>query len=106
MRPSTGVRLARTATGAVFVASLAVVVLVWITVSRPFDPHQRPPVPAVIDAATTRAAEKLPAYPGTVVALTYHAVSDDDHAGEHADPAPVRRAPGRAGGGSTTTRSA
>ncbi|GLY74682.1 polysaccharide deacetylase family protein [Actinoallomurus iriomotensis] len=80
-RPSTGVRLARTVTGAVFVASLAVVVLVWIAVSRPFDPHQRPPVPAVIDAATTRAAEELPAYPGTVVALTYHAVSDDDHAG-------------------------
>jgi poly-beta-1,6-N-acetyl-D-glucosamine N-deacetylase len=80
-RPSWSVRLARTATGTIFIASLAVVVLVWVTVSRPFDPHQRPPVPAIIDAATTRAAAELPAYPGTVVTLTYHAVSDDDHAG-------------------------
>jgi poly-beta-1,6-N-acetyl-D-glucosamine N-deacetylase len=80
-RPSVGVRLTRTVTGTVFVASLAVVVLVWVSVSRPFDPHQRPPVPAFLDAATTRAAAELPAYPGTVVALTYHAVSDDDHAG-------------------------
>lgn len=80
-RPSWSVRAARTATGTVFVASLVVVILLWITLSRPFDPHQSRPVPGSIDAATTRAAAGLPAYPGTVVALTYHAVSDDDHAG-------------------------
>lgn len=80
-RPSWSVRVARTATGTVFLASLAAVILIWITLSRPFDPSQRPPVPAHIDAATTRAAASLPAYPGTVVTLTYHAVSDVDHAG-------------------------
>jgi biofilm PGA synthesis lipoprotein PgaB len=80
-RPSRTVHATRMVTGTVFIASLAVVTLLWITLSRPFDPRQRAPVPVSLDAATTRAAAELPAYPGTVVALTYHAVSDDDHAG-------------------------
>jgi poly-beta-1,6-N-acetyl-D-glucosamine N-deacetylase len=80
-KPTWSVRAARTVTGTVFVVSLAVVVLLWVTLSRPFDPHQQRPVAGHLDAATTRTAASLPAYPGTVVALTYHAVSDDDHAG-------------------------
>jgi poly-beta-1,6-N-acetyl-D-glucosamine N-deacetylase len=80
-KPTWGVRLTRTVTGTVFVVALAVVVLLWVALSRPFDPRQQRPVPGSIDAATARTAKDLPSYPGTVVALTYHAVSDDDHAG-------------------------
>jgi poly-beta-1,6-N-acetyl-D-glucosamine N-deacetylase len=80
-RPAWSVRVVRAVSGTAFLAALAVVVLLWVMLSRPFDPHQQRPMLGRIDAATARTAEELPSYPGTVVALTYHAVSDDDHAG-------------------------
>jgi peptidoglycan/xylan/chitin deacetylase (PgdA/CDA1 family) len=74
-------RLTAAVNGTVFVAALALVLVVWVAASRPFDPPQQAPVPVRLDAATARAAAGLPGYPGTVVVLTYHAVSDGDHAG-------------------------
>jgi biofilm PGA synthesis lipoprotein PgaB len=74
-------RLTAAVNGTVFVAALALVLVVWVTVSRPFDPPQQAPVPVRLDGATARAAAGLPGYPGSVVVLTYHAVSDGDHAG-------------------------
>ncbi|GAB3985987.1 hypothetical protein GCM10029978_100290 [Actinoallomurus acanthiterrae] len=74
-------RLTTFVNSAVFTAALALVLVVWVAASRPFDPPQQTPAPVRLNAATARAAAALPGYPGSVVVLTYHAVSDDDHAG-------------------------
>jgi poly-beta-1,6-N-acetyl-D-glucosamine N-deacetylase len=76
-----GARVVRTATGAVFLSALVLAAVTWVTLSRPFDPSQRPALPVRLDSAATLEAARLPAYPGSVIALTYHGVDDRDHAG-------------------------
>ncbi|GAA4608112.1 hypothetical protein GCM10023195_31500 [Actinoallomurus liliacearum] len=74
-------RLGEAVNSTVFIAALALVLVVWVAMSRPFDPPRQAPAPARLDTATARTAAGLPGYPGSVVVLTYHAVSDGDHAG-------------------------
>lgn len=65
----------------VFLSALVLAVITWVTLSRPFDPRQRPALPVRLSPAAAQEAARLPAYPGAVIALTYHGVSDRDHAG-------------------------
>lgn len=73
-------RIARTATGTVLMLSLAVACFTWIQVSQPFDPGQMAALNVRLDPQTAQAAATLPTSQGSVVALTYHGVSDTDHA--------------------------
>ncbi|GAA0363207.1 polysaccharide deacetylase family protein [Actinoallomurus spadix] len=74
-------RVGAVVNGTLFVGALALVLVVWVAMSRPFDPPRQAPPPVHLDAVTARTAAGLPGYPGSVVVLTYHAVSDADHAG-------------------------
>jgi poly-beta-1,6-N-acetyl-D-glucosamine N-deacetylase len=76
-----GTRMARAVTGVVFLSALVLAAVTWVTLSRPFDPSQRPALPVRLSPAAAREAALLPAYPGAVIALTYHGVSDRDRAG-------------------------
>ena len=79
--PGRSTRLFRAFTSVVFVCALSLALTTWVTLSRPFDPGQEA-VPAVrLDPATARAAAALPRYPESVLVLTYHGVSNTDHAG-------------------------
>ncbi|QFG24406.1 polysaccharide deacetylase family protein [Actinomadura sp. WMMB 499] len=66
--------------GFVFLCSLALAMVTWVSISRPFDPGQAEAAAVRLDPAVLRAADALPAHPGTVVALTYHGVDDRDGA--------------------------
>jgi len=69
-------RLARLATAVLSLAGLAIATRTWIDLSRPFDPPQ-------LRAYTVAAPADLrvpPTVPGVVTVLTYHAVSDHNHA--------------------------
>ncbi|WP_026401011.1 polysaccharide deacetylase family protein [Actinomadura rifamycini] len=70
----------RAATGFVFLCSLALAMVTWVSISRPFDPGQAEAAAVRLDPEVARAAAALPAHPGTVVALTYHGVDDRDGA--------------------------
>jgi poly-beta-1,6-N-acetyl-D-glucosamine N-deacetylase len=74
-------KLSQLVIGAVFLVALALVTVSWIGYSRPFDPGQQTPAAVRLDQATTDAAGRMPHYPGSVVVVTYHAVSDHDHSG-------------------------
>ncbi|MBE1530933.1 polysaccharide deacetylase family protein [Actinomadura algeriensis] len=71
----------RGVTGFVFLCSLALATVTWVSISRPFDPGQAEAAAVRLDPAVARAAAALPAHPGSIVALTYHGV--DDHDGAH-----------------------
>lgn len=74
-------KLSQLVIGAVFLAALVLVTIAWIGYSRPFDPGQQAPAVVRLDQSTVQVAAGLPHYPGSVVAVTYHAVSDHDHSG-------------------------
>jgi peptidoglycan/xylan/chitin deacetylase (PgdA/CDA1 family) len=80
-RPGLATKLSRSVTGAVFLSALGVATATWIGLSQPFDPQQQSTTPTILDPSVTRAAAHLPGYPGSIIALTYHGVSDTDHAG-------------------------
>jgi biofilm PGA synthesis lipoprotein PgaB len=80
-RRGVGTKLSELAIGAIFLTALVLVTVAWIGYSRPFDPKQQPPPAVALDGATTRAAAHLPHFQGSVVVVTYHAVSDHDHSG-------------------------
>jgi peptidoglycan/xylan/chitin deacetylase (PgdA/CDA1 family) len=71
----------RRLSGVFFLAALVLVMVTWIQISRPFDPGQSVVPNVVLDASLKNEARNLPVYPGSVVALTYHGVSDIDHSG-------------------------
>ncbi|OLT32013.1 hypothetical protein BJF79_36555 [Actinomadura sp. CNU-125] len=63
-----------------FLCSLALAMVTWVSISRPFDPGQAEAATVGLDPAVARAAAALPAHPGSIVALTYHGVDDRDGA--------------------------
>jgi biofilm PGA synthesis lipoprotein PgaB len=69
-------RLVRILTGLVAVAALAFATVSWIALSRPFDPSQL----RAYTVAAPASLPDVPEYPGAITILTYHAVSDTDHA--------------------------
>lgn len=78
--PTRAVRGFRAVTGFVFLCSLALAMATWVSLSRPFDPGQAEAAAVRLDPAVARAAASLPHHPGSIVALTYHGVDDDDGA--------------------------
>ncbi|MFB4303982.1 polysaccharide deacetylase family protein [Actinomadura sp. NTSP31] len=79
--PGRSTRVFRAFTGLVFLCALVLAVTTWVTLSRPFDPGQKAALTVRLDPAAARTAAALPRYPGSVLVLTYHGVSDTDHAG-------------------------
>ncbi|MER7542602.1 polysaccharide deacetylase family protein [Spirillospora sp. NPDC127506] len=79
--PGRSTRLFRAFTGLAFLCALGLALVTWVTLSRPFDPGQRSAPAVRPDPAAVRAAAALPRYPGSVLVLTYHGVSDTDRAG-------------------------
>jgi biofilm PGA synthesis lipoprotein PgaB len=79
--PGRSTRLFRGFTGLVFLCALVLAITTWVALSRPFDPGQQAAPVVRLDPGTAREAAALPRYPGSVLVLTYHGVSDTDHAG-------------------------
>ncbi|MEU6749040.1 polysaccharide deacetylase family protein [Spirillospora sp. NPDC046719] len=79
--PGRSTRAVRAVTGLVFLCALALALTTWVTLSRPFDPGQKAAPAVRLDPASARTAAALPRYPGSVLVLTYHGVSDTDHSG-------------------------
>lgn len=71
----------RAFTGLMFLCALGLAVVTWVALSRPFDPGQEAAPAVRPDPAAARAAAELPRHPGSVLALTYHGVSDAGRAG-------------------------
>src|SRR5690606_39361438 len=71
----------RAFTGLRFLCALGLAVVTWVALSRPFDPGQEAAPAVRPDPAAARAAAELPRHPGSVLALTYHGVSDAGGAG-------------------------
>jgi poly-beta-1,6-N-acetyl-D-glucosamine N-deacetylase len=73
--------LLRRVTSLILLAALGVVCFVWLIVSQPFDPGQQKAINVSLDPAIAQEAAALPTYPSSIIVLTYHGVSDTDHAG-------------------------